>query len=60
MLLVVASAATLLPLRSYVLAAATRTSARSAARARLLAIASIVAWSGAITAGRLLAYLVAG
>ena len=26
--------------------------------ARLLAIASILAWSGAITAGRLLAYLV--
>jgi hypothetical protein len=29
-------------------------------RIRLLAIASIVAWSGAITSGRLLAYLVAG
>jgi len=28
--------------------------------ARLLAIASILAWSAAITSGRLLAYLVAG
>jgi hypothetical protein len=29
-----------------------------AGRARLLAIVSILAWSGAVTAGRLLAYLV--
>jgi hypothetical protein len=53
----VASAATLLPLRSYVL----RSDANQvevSGNARLLAIASILAWSGAITAGRLLAYLV--
>jgi predicted ferric reductase len=57
MCLVVASAATLLPLRSYVL----RSDANQvevSGNARLLAIASILAWSGAITAGRLLAYLV--
>jgi hypothetical protein len=30
-----------------------------ASNVRLLAIASIVAWSAAVTAGRLLAYLVA-
>ena len=55
--LVVASVATLVPLRSYVLRsdAAQREVSGSA---RLLAIASILAWSGAITAGRLLAYLV--
>ena len=67
MALVVASAATILPIRRYVLAseaAGTDASrlpaeARSAeAGARLLAIASIVAWAGAVTAGRLLAYLV--
>jgi hypothetical protein len=50
--LVVASAATLVPLRSYVYRG------EAGGNARLLAIASIVAWSGAITAGRLLAYLV--
>jgi hypothetical protein len=59
MLLVVASAATLMPLRSYVLHGDPNQREVSG-RARLLAIASIVAWSGAITAGRLLAYLVAG
>jgi hypothetical protein len=59
MLLVVASAATLLPLRSYVLHS-DADQREVSSRARLLAITSIVAWSGAITAGRLLAYLVAG
>jgi hypothetical protein len=57
MCLVIASAATLVPLRSYVFRSdpAQREDSGSA---RLLAIASILAWSGAITAGRLLAYLV--
>ena len=55
--LVIASVATLVPLRSHVcrLDADQREVSGSA---RLLAIASILAWSGAITAGRLLAYLV--
>ncbi|MEP7306994.1 MAG: DUF6644 family protein [Acidobacteriota bacterium] len=55
--LVIASVATLVPLRSYVY----RVDADQRevdGSARLLAIASILAWSGAITAGRLLAYLV--
>ena len=55
--LVIAGAATLLPLRSYVLGSDPE-SREVSPRARLLAIASIVAWSGAITVGRLLAYLV--
>jgi hypothetical protein len=59
MLLVVASAATLMPLRTYVLQSDPEQREVSS-KARLLAIASIVAWSGAITAGRLLAYLVVG
>jgi hypothetical protein len=59
MILVVASAATLMPLRTYVLRSDPDQREVSGS-ARLLAIASIVAWSGAITAGRLLAYLVAG
>jgi hypothetical protein len=57
MALVVASVATLVPLRSYVL----RDGAEQpevTGRARLLAIVSILAWCGAVTAGRLLAYLV--
>jgi hypothetical protein len=57
--LVVAAAATLLPLRSYVL----QTNADQhevSRRARFLAIVSILAWAGAITAGRLLAYVVEG
>ena len=58
-LLVVVSAATLLPLRSYVLRSGPD-QCEVSGRARLLAIVSILAWSGAITAGRLLAYLVAG
>jgi hypothetical protein len=57
MCLVVASAATLLPLRSYVLLSDAN-QVEVSGNARLLAIASILAWSGAITAGRLLAYLV--
>jgi hypothetical protein len=54
MCLVIASVATLVPLRSLVF----RSDAEVSGSARLLAIASILAWSGAITAGRLLAYLV--
>jgi hypothetical protein len=58
MAFVIASAATVLPLRTYVLQSGPDQRDVNS-RARLLAIASIVAWSGAITAGRLLAYLVA-
>ena len=58
-LLVVASAATVLPLRSYVLNS-TDGQRDVSSRARLLAIASIAAWAAAITSGRLLAYTVAG
>ena len=57
--LVIASAATLLPLRSLVMRSDADTIEISSST-RLLAIASIVAWTSAITAGRLLAYLVAG
>jgi hypothetical protein len=55
--LVIASAATLVPIRSYVRRSDPEQREVSG-RVRLLAIASILAWSGAITAGRLLAYLV--
>ena len=72
MCLVIASVATLVPLRSLVFRSDAEhgpsTDARGvpsnvegrevSGRARLLAIASILAWTGAITAGRLLAYLV--
>jgi hypothetical protein len=59
MALVIASAATILPIRNYVLSSGSGIISESAeSRARLLAIASIVAWAGAVTAGRLLAYLV--
>jgi len=51
--LVIVSVATLVPIRSHVL----RSDAREPS-ARLLAIVSILAWTGAVTAGRLLAYLV--
>lgn len=54
--LVVASAATLIPIRSLVLqsdAAEHEVSSRT----RLLALASILLWSAAVSAGRLLAYL---
>jgi hypothetical protein len=55
--LVIASVATVVPMRSLVLGSdnAQRDVSRNM---RLLAIASIVVWSGAITAGRLLAYVV--
>jgi len=56
MLLVVASVATLVPVRSLVLRS---DEGHDVSRnVRLLAIASILAWTGAVTAGRLLAYLV--
>ena len=54
MLLVVVSVVLLLPIRKYV----DRSDAGEVGNARLLAIASILAWAGAVTAGRLLAYLV--
>ena len=55
MLLVVVSVLLLLPVRKYV----NRTDAAEVGgNARLLAIASILAWAGAVTAGRMLAYLV--
>jgi len=57
MAFVVASAATLMPLRSYVLHSDPQQT-EVGGNARLLAIASILTWAGAITAGRLLAYLV--
>ena len=57
MALVIASAATLVPIRRYVLSSdAGQIEAPS--RVRLLAIVSICAWTAAVTAGRLLAYLV--
>jgi len=58
-LLVVASAATLLPLRSYVLQSPDD-QVEVSSKARRLAVISIAAWAAAITAGRLLAYTVAG
>jgi hypothetical protein len=57
MIFVIASVATLVPLRSYVLQGGPEQREVSS-NARLLAIASIVCWASAITAGRLLAYLV--
>ena len=57
MAFVVASAATILPIRTYVLNSGAGPTEISD-RARMLAIASIVAWTAAVTAGRLLAYLV--
>ena len=55
--LVVASIATLVPLRSLVFGS-DAAQAEVSGNARLLALASIILWSGAVTAGRLLAYLV--
>ena len=55
--LVIASVATLVPLHSLVFHS-DADQCEVSGSARLLAIASILAWSGAITAGRLLAYLV--
>ena len=52
---VVASVATLVPLRSYVLHSDAEPLVTK--NSRLLAVASILAWTGAVTAGRLLAYL---
>jgi hypothetical protein len=57
MCLVIASVATLVPIRSLVLRSEVEHREISG-RARLLAIASILSWSGAVTVGRLLAYLV--
>ncbi len=57
MAFVIASAATLMPLRSYVLHSDPQQS-EVGGNARLLAIASILTWTAAITVGRLLAYLV--
>jgi len=57
--LVVVSAATLLPMRTYVLSSDVDQHEVSS-RMRNLAIVSIVAWAAAITSGRLLAYLVVG
>lgn len=58
-LLVVASAATLLPIRNYVLQSDPEQRDVSS-RAKMLALLSIAAWAAAITAGRLLAYTVPG
>jgi hypothetical protein len=55
MLLVVTSVVLLLPLRKYVDRGEV---GDVGGNTRLLAIASILAWTGAVTAGRLLAYLV--
>jgi len=57
MILVVASVATLVPLRSH-LRLGDAQQREDSGRARFLAIVSILAWTGAITVGRLLAYLV--
>ena len=54
--LVIASVATLVPMRSHVLR--NEEDKEDTVNPRVLAIASILAWSGAVTAGRLLAYLV--
>lgn len=56
MCLVVASVATLVPMRSLVSGGPERP--ENGPRGRLLAVASILAWAGAVTAGRLLAYVV--
>ena len=69
--LVIASVATVVPMRSLVLGSGEERSSTAArgvpssverrevsSNMRLLAIVSIALWSGAITAGRLLAYLV--
>lgn len=58
MLFVAASVATLVPIRSLVLRSSGDGQGDVGGNGRLLAVASIVAWSGAVTAGRLLAYLV--
>jgi hypothetical protein len=55
--LVIASVATLVPMRSLVMRGDAEP-VEAGGNVRLLAIASILAWAGAVTAGRLLAYLV--
>jgi hypothetical protein len=55
----VASAATVLPIRSYVLQSEPG-QLEVNSRAKLLALISIATWAAAITSGRLLAYTVAG
>ena len=57
MALVVASVATLLPIRSLVLRSGDQ-QREMGGNARMLAVASILAWAAAVTAGRLLAYTV--
>lgn len=57
MALVVASVATLLPIRSIVMRSSDE-QLDAGGNARMLAVASILAWSAAVTAGRLLAYTV--
>jgi hypothetical protein len=57
MLLVVISVVLLLPIRKYTLAS-NGGSVEVGGNVRLLAIASILAWAAAVTAGRMLAYLV--
>ena len=58
LLLVAASAATVLPVRNYVNTHGDALEVDS--RARMWAMLSIAAWAAAITSGRLLAYTVAG
>lgn len=55
MLLVVASVATVVPIRRFVLSDAANGEVTGSIRG--LAVVSIVAWSAAVTAGRLLAYV---
>ena len=55
--LVIASVATLVPMRALVLGSG-GAERDVTSNMRLLAIASILVWTGAVTAGRLLAYLV--
>ena len=57
MSLVIAGVATVLPLRSHVLHSHSRED-REGVPLRFLAIASILVWPAAVTAGRLLAYLI--
>jgi hypothetical protein len=57
MTLVVASVATLVPIRAHVLRSDGVSVLPADGSVRLWAIASILAWSAAVTAGRLLAYL---
>lgn len=56
MVFVVASVATIIPIRNYVLG--DTGGEEVSARIRFLAVASILVWTAAMTAGRLLAYVV--